>query len=113
MQLSQEVAVVDGTCSAWTYRRKSENLTSILDKITELSKRDQERIMHKGFRSSNIELSESLLMTNADSIHEGKLAVGVLGFLKRHPTKAMKMRTRFASLVHSVCGTNIEDEDFF
>ena len=52
-------------------------------------------------------------MTNADSIHEGKLAVGVLDFLKRHPTKAMKMRTRFASFVHSVCGTNIEVEDFF
>ena len=42
---NEQVAVVDGTCSAWTYRRKSENLTSILDKITELSKRDQERIM--------------------------------------------------------------------
>ena len=79
----------------------------------ELSKRDQERIMRKSFRSSNIELSKSLLMTNADSIHKGKLAVGVLDFLKRHPTKAMKMRTRFASFVHGVCGTNIEDEDFF
>ena len=97
----------------YDFRIKSNNLTSVLERISGLQTRDQERVIRQGFRASPLEVSEVLLMMNVEKDHEAKLLVGLLDYLKRLPVKSSEGKAQFSAIVYGVCGTNIEDNAFF
>ena len=92
-----------------------QRLTCVLNRIGGLTKKDQAKILRKGFASVDSEVMETLMQSDIDTVYEGKLATGIIDHLKKvsFPLYRKEDRDAFCALVYSVCGENIQDEEFF
>ena len=96
-----------------TVTRKSNNLTMALEKISTLAQADQRKILRRSLGGVAVDVKNTLLMTESDSVNEAKLGCGVLDYLKNHKCLTVEDRNSFCSLCIHICGQNLYDDEFF
>ena len=69
-------------CSNWEFYKKRKNLCIVLDKLNKISKADQTKILRKSIDTLDSDVRETLMMTDADSMNEARVALGILDYLK-------------------------------
>lgn len=100
--------------SRQTVWRKRKSLETVLQTIQRLQVNDQAKVLRKSCNESNISVMETVLMSDVESQYEAKLTNGLIEHLKNNYQNLKKATTRneFCSLVWSICGDSIFEDNF-
>ena len=102
---------VHGSTQRKRSQRNRERLMSVVSRLNGIPENDQKLIVRKSLESTKTGIDNMLTTSTADTIAEARFGCGILQYLKSVDCQNIEKRNLFASLLYSVYGEQILDDD--
>ena len=115
VEMDTEVIDVEKFCddiNRMQVSRKVRSLSSALETIQRLQSVDQVKVLRKAMDQTNINCVETMIMSDVDSKKEADLLNGFFSHLQQYNLLVTNEKSRFCSLLWSVCGDDLFNDDY-